>query len=117
MPPKRIPHKPPAEVEQLVLGAPDRIPCFGSQPLEQEFDLPCSTGAIGSILRKAGRSRRNKPPLPTRSLAVQKMAGAAFNLLQIHVKDLSDLASYRELIPLGPPRYQYTARTVPAGAL
>jgi transposase len=116
--PKRIPHKTPAEVEQRVLEARDRIPCFGPQRLKQEFDLPCSTGAIGRILRQAGRSRqRKKPRPPSRSLAPQKMAWPAFGLLQIDVQDLSDLPGYRELIPFGLPRYQYTARIVPEGAL
>ena len=31
------------------------------------------------------------------------------------VKDLSDLPGYRELIPFGLPRFQYTARIVPEG--
>lgn len=116
--PKRIPHKTPAEVEQRVLEARDQIPCFGPQRLKQEFDLPCSTGAIGRILRQAGRSRpRKKPRRPARSLAAAKLQWLAFGLLQIDVKDLSDLPGYRELIPFGLPRYPLTARIVPEGAI
>ncbi len=38
-------------------------------------------------------------------------------MLQSDVKDLSDLPGCGELIPFGLPRYQYTARVVPEGAL
>jgi len=116
--PRRIPHKTPPEVEQKVLEARDALPCFGPRRLKQTFDLPCSTGAVGRILRQAGRSRRRKKPRPpTRSLAAQKMQWRAFGLLQIDVKDLSGLPGYRELIPFGLPRYQFTARVVPEGGL
>jgi transposase InsO family protein len=35
----------------------------------------------------------------------------------VDVKDLSDLPGYRELIPFGLPRYQFTARIVPEGGI
>jgi transposase len=114
----RIPHKTPPALEQMVLQARDAIPCFGPHRLKQEFDLPCSTGAIGRILRQHGRSRRRKKPRPpVRSLAAVKMQGPAFSLVQVDVKDLKDLAGYRELIPFGLPRFQFTARMVPEGTL
>ena len=109
--PRRIPHKTPPELEQTVLQARDAIPCFGPQRLKQEFGLPCSAGAIGRILRQAGRSRRRKTPRPpVHSLARQKIEWRAFGLFEIDVKDLNDLAGYRELIPFGLPRFQFTAR-------
>lgn len=61
-----------------------------------------SSRAIGRILRQAERS-----------LAAQKMHWPPFALLQIDVRDLKDLPGYRELIPFGLPRYQFTARVVP----
>jgi hypothetical protein len=92
-----------AEVEQKVLQARDAIPCFGPQRLKQEFGLPCSTGAIGRILRRHGRSRRRKKPRPpARSLARQKMEWPPFGLVQIDVKDLSALASHRCGVDLRP---------------
>jgi transposase len=116
--PRRIPHKTPPELEQKVLQARDSIPCFGPHRLKQEFGLPCSTGAIGRILRQAGRSRRRKKPRPpVHSLARQKMQWPPFGLFEIDVKDLKDLAGYRELIPFGLPRFQFTARLVPEGTL
>jgi len=116
--PKRIPHKTSSQVEQRVLQARDQIPCFGPKRLKQEFGLRCSTGAIGRILRQRGRSRRRKKPRPpARRLAAQKMQWPPFGRLQIDVKDLRDLPAYRELIPFGLPRYQFTARLVPEGAL
>jgi len=116
--PHRIPHKTPQELEQRVLAARDSIPCFGPQRLKDEFALPCSTGAIGRILRQNGRSRRRKKPRPpARSLAAAKLAWRPFGLLQIDVKDLIDLPGYRELIPFGLPRFQFTARVVPEGGI
>lgn len=101
-----------------MLQARDAIPCFGPQRLQQEFGLGCSTGAIGGILHEHGRSRRRKQPRPpVRSLARQKMQWRPFGLLQLDVKHLKDLASYRELIPFGLPRFRYTARVVSEGAL
>jgi len=116
--PHSIPQKTPPEIERKVLQARDAIPCFGPQRLKQEFDLPCSTGAIGRILHQHGRSRRRKKPRPpVRSLARQKLQWPPFGLLQIDVKDLRDLPGYRELIPFGLPRFQFTARIVPEGTL
>lgn len=76
-----------------MLAARDAIPCFAPQRLKQVFGLPCSTGAIGRILRQHGRSRRRKKPRPpVRSLARPKMHWSAFALLHIEVRDLKDLA-------------------------
>jgi hypothetical protein len=59
-----------------------------------------------------------KSPVPrARSLAAEKLSWPAFGLLQVDVKDLSDLPGYRELIPFGLPRYQFTARIVPEGGI
>jgi hypothetical protein len=58
-----------------------------------------------------------KRPRPPRSLAAEKLSWPTFGLLQVDVKDLSDLPGYRELIPFGLPRYQFTARIVPEGGI
>lgn len=116
--PKRIPHKTPPELERAVLAARDRIPCFGPKRLKREFGLRASTGAIGRILKQNGRVRKHKKPRPRpRSLAAEKMGWRPWGRLQVDVKDLSDLPGYRELIPYGLPRYQFTARVVPEGAI
>jgi hypothetical protein len=62
--PRRIPHMTSPEVEQKALEARDALPCFGARRLTQTFVLPCFTGAVGRILRQAGRSRRRKIPRP-----------------------------------------------------
>lgn len=116
--PRRIPHQTPAAVERRVLQARQRIHCFGPQRLKRDFDLPCSTGAIGRILRQKGLVRsRKKLPRPKRSLTAEKMKWPPFSRLQIDTKDLSDLPNYQPLIrQAGFPRFQYTARLVPEGA-
>ncbi len=109
--PHRFRHKTLPAVEQIVLQARDSIPCFGPLRLKQEFGLRFSPGAIGRILRQAGRSRRRKKPRPpVRSLAEHKIQWPLFGLFEMDVKDLKDLAGYRELIPFGLPRFQFTAR-------
>jgi len=116
--PHSIPHKTSARLEHKVLQARDRIPCFGPKRLKDEFGLRCSTGAIGRILKQNGRSRsRKKPRKPARNLTSEKMQRPPFGRLQVDVKDLIDLPAYRPLIDVGWPRYQFTARMVPEGAL
>lgn len=116
--PHRIPNQTPAAMERRVLQARQRIPCFGPRRLKRDFDLPCSTGAIGRILDQKGLVRsRKKPPRPKRCLTAEKMKWPAFSRLQIDTKDLSDLPNYQPLIrQAGFPRFQYTARLVPEGA-
>lgn len=74
--PATIPDKasPSPQLEQKVLQARDRIPCFGPKRLKDEFNLDCSTGAIGRILKQNGRrSSRKKPRKPARNLTAEKM--------------------------------------------
>lgn len=96
-----------------------QIPCFGPQRLKGDFDLPCSTGAIARILRQRGLVRCRKKPCPReRDLSAEKMTWPPFSRLQMDVKDLADLPSYAGWIgSAGFPRYQFTARPVPEGAL
>lgn len=117
--PHTVPHQTPAAVERRVLAARRRIPCFGPRRLQRDFDLPCSTGAIARLLRQHGLTRsRKKPHRPRRDLSAQKMAWAPCARLQLDTKDLSDLPALQPLIQqAGFPRYQFTARLVPEGAL
>ena len=116
--PHRSPRQTSAAVERRVLAARRRIPCFGPRRLKRDFDLTCSTGAIGRILRQNGLVRsRKKPPRAKRCLTAEKMQWPAVSRLQIDTKDLSDLPRYPPLIRQGLPRFQYTARLVPEGAV
>jgi hypothetical protein len=58
-----------------------------------------------------------KDPARPRRAGAEKLRWPTFGLLQVDVKDLSDLPGYRELIPFGLPRYQFTARIVPEGGI
>lgn len=116
--PRRIPHQTPAAVERRVLAVRKQIPCFGPQRLKADFDLPCSTGAIARILRQHGLTRsRRKPHRPKVNLSAEKLRWKPCGRLQIDTKDLIDLPAYKPLIERGFPRYQFTARMVPEGAL
>jgi hypothetical protein len=109
-------HKTPPEVEQQVVEPRDAIPCFGPRRLKRYFDLPCSTGAIARILKQSGRSQRRKkaPPGPG-TPGPRNLGGRPSACSKSTSKTLSDLPGYRELIPFGLPRYQFTARIVPEG--
>ena len=117
--PKRSPQQTPAAVETRVLKARRRIPCFGPRRLKRDFGLPCSTGAIARLLRQHGLVRsRKKAHRPPRNLSAEKMTWRPFSRLQIDTKDLSDLPALQPLLECaGFPRYQFTARLVPEGAL
>lgn len=111
--------RPPRPWSERVLAVRRRIPCFGPRRLKRDFDLPCSTGAIARILQQRGLTRsRKKPHRPRLNLSAEKMSWAPFGRLQIDTKDLLDLPALRPLIQRsGWPRYQFTARLVPEGAL
>lgn len=117
--PRRIPHKTSPAVERRVLAVRRQIPCFGPRRLKRDFDLPCSTGAIARILKQRGLTRsRKKPHRPRLNLSAEKMTWPPFGRLQIDTKDLIDLPALCPLIQQsGWPRYQFTARLVPEGAL
>jgi hypothetical protein len=78
---------------------------------------PISAASVSNKLQHGPSRRRKRPRPPARSLAAQEIQWPPFGLSQIDVKDLSDLPGYRELIPFGLPRFQYTARVVPEGSL
>ncbi len=117
--PRHIPHQTSPAIERQVLAVRRRIPCFGPRRLKRDFDLPCSTGAIARILRQHALTRsRKKPHRPRRNLSAEKMTWRPLSRLQIDTKDLSDLPPYRPLLDTAAfPRYQFTARLVPEGAL
>ena len=92
---------------------------FGARRLKVEFDLPCSHGAIHRIIRQAGlvKPRRTKR-VKKNDLRRVKAQLRAFELVQMDVKYLTDLARYLPAIELhGCPAYEYTIRDVRTGAL
>ena len=116
--PHRIPHKTSSQLETRVVACRNQIPCYGPKRLKKLFNLSCSTGAIARILKHKQLTRsRKKTRKPKNDLTQQKMHWPAFGRLQVDVKDLIDLPPYKPLIDFGLPRYQFTARIVPEGAI
>lgn len=117
--PKRIPHKTSAEVESMVVKFKKRVPYYGARRLKEEFDLPCSTGAISRILKEKGLTRRKRKKYQKkRDLRAVKARYKPFERLQMDVKYLTDIPfywSYMKRYRL--PKYQFTVRDVKTGAI
>ena len=117
--PKHCPHKTPPELEELVVELRKRTRYFGPRRLKMEFDLPVSIGAIQRILRHHGLTAKHKKPRrKKRNLRAIKATLPPLCRLQVDVKYLNDIPHYvPQMVALDLPRYQYTARCVPTGAL
>ena len=117
--PKRIPHKTSPEVESMVVKFKKRIPYYGARRLKEEFDLPCSTGAISRILRERGLSRRKKKKYQKKNdLRAVKARYKPFERLQMDVKYLTDIPYYWSFMRrYRLPKYQFTIRDVKTGAI
>lgn len=117
--PGRIPHKTSAYLEQRVIEARQRVPCYGAARLKRMFLLKPSVGAIARILRQQGLTRRaRKRYQKKRDLREVKAAHRALSHHQVDTKHLYDIAHYWPQIKRhGLPRYQYTIRDTKSGAL
>lgn len=116
--PKHIPHKTSKEIEEWVLELRDRYPRWGVDRLGAHFDLRCSRGAAGRILRQAGRTRRRVKKRVRNDLRMEKMKLRPLEKVQVDTKDLNDIPEYAQgRRATGLPRYQYSARDVRSGAV
>ncbi len=117
--PRSCPHKTSAYHERRVLAARDQAPCFGPRRLKDLFGLGPSLGAIGRILRQAGRTRKpRKKSQKKNDLRAVKARYKAFERVQADTKPLYDIAAYwPQMRARGLPRQQYTHRDVKSGAL
>ena len=117
--PKQIPHKTPRPIEERVIELRKAHPAWGPERLKMHYELPVSTKAIARIIRQAGLVKRRKRKWKRqRDLRAQKQALKPFQLIQVDVKDLSDINQYwPQMRGLGLPRYQFSARDVRTGAI
>ena len=117
--PKRSPNKTAVAVEEKVLAARRRIPCYGPRRLKDNFALPCSTGAIARMLRERKLTRRvRKKHLKKNDLRAVKAKYAALSYLQMDAKSLWDIPHYwPQMKQLGLPRVEFTIRDVKSGAV
>ena len=117
--PKRIPHKTPKHMEEMILKHRDRLKSWGPVRLKDDFDLPMSTTAIYRILKQNKRiNKYKKKHTRQKDLRMLKMKMKSFEKIQVDVKDLCDIPRYWKQMKLfGLPRYQYTARDVKSGML
>ena len=58
--PRMIPHKTPSYLEEMVVLARQKVPCYGAKRLKVMFSLKPSIGAIGRILREKGLTRKQR---------------------------------------------------------
>jgi len=114
--PHRCPHRTPAPVERKIKKLRRRSG-FGAERLKHEFDLACSVGAIGRILRQARLTKaRKKKHRTKKDLREVKKRWNLFGQLSADTKCLFDIPHYWPfMMRLKLPRYQYTVREVVSG--
>jgi len=114
--PRRCPHQTPAAVEGVVARL-RRQSGYGAERLKMEFEIPCSVGAIGRILRQHQLVRpRKKKPQTKKALREVKKTWKLFSQLSADTKYLQDIPFYwPQMRQLGLPRFQYTVREVVSG--
>lgn len=115
--PHRCPHKTKNEVEQQVVALRTRLPGMGAKRMKEEFELPCSHGAIGRIFRANQLvKRRQKKHQRKKNLREMKRRWAIFQQIVTDTKDLTDIPLYwLQMQTLGLPGCQYTARDAKTG--
>lgn len=117
--PKRIPHKTSLYLEEEVIEARQKVPCYGAGRLKDMFALKPSIGAIGRILRERGLTRKPKKRYEKkRDLREVKARYKALTHHQADTKHLYDIPHYwPQMKDSGLPRYQYTIRDTKSGTL
>jgi len=115
--PRRCPHKTPASLEGQIVKLRKQTG-FGAERLVREFDLKVSHNAVARIIRHHGLTRpRKKKPVTKRQLRTVKRAWKLFGQLSADTKFLQDIPCYwPQMMRLGLPRFQYTAREIVSGA-
>ena len=114
--PQTCPHQTPSAVEGLVVRLRNQTG-FGAERLKQEFDVPCSVGAIGRILRQRQLVQpRKKKPQTKKLLREVKRHWPLFGQLSADTKYLQDIPLYwPQMRRLRLPGFQYTVREVVSG--
>ncbi len=114
--PNRCPHQTPKRIEKQVIKLREASG-FGAERLKMEFDLSCSSGAIGRILRQKGLTKTRKKKHKTKKdLRDVKKQWKLFGQLSADTKHLQDIPHYwPQMMRMGLPRYQYTVREVVSG--
>jgi len=117
--PHHIPHKTGKEVEEEVLRHRDSKPGWGAKRLKEDFEIPCSHGAISRILREYGKIKGRKKKKKVRNnLREIKDKFRSFERNCLDTKHLYDIPSYWvQMRALELPKYQYTFRDMKLGAM
>jgi transposase len=115
--PKHCPHQTPSSLEGLIVKLRQQT-AFGAQRLKQEFQLPVSHNAIARIIRQHGLTRpRKKKAVTKKQLRHVKRRWRLFGQLSTDTKYLQDIPHYwPQMMRLGLPRFQFTAREPVSGA-
>jgi transposase len=117
--PHHQPARTPPKIEQAVVAARKKAPCFGARRLVDMFALPIGKGAAHRILRDhhllRQRPRKHKRKADLRKI---KAAHQPLTRLQMDTKYLNDIPHYwPQMQAQGLPRFQYTVRDESTGAL
>jgi len=115
--PKHCPHQTSPALEGQIVKLRQQTG-FGAQRLVREFRLKVSHNAVARIIRQHHLSRpRKKKPATKKQLRTVKRTWKLFGQLSADTKFLQDIPLYwPQMMRLGLPRFQYTAREIVSGA-
>jgi len=115
--PTHCPHKTPAKVEQSVVELRKHVTGMGAKRMKEEFELPCSHGAISRIFKEHNLiKRRQKKHKRKKNLRELKRRWRIFQQMVTDTKDLTDIPPYwLQIQTMLLPKWQYTARDAKTG--
>ena len=117
--PKLSPFKTPPDEEREILRLRDDLKKIGAERMVREFGVQRSPSTVYRIFKRNKRiSSRWKKYKKKNDLRELKAKLKAFELIQIDIKELTDIPNYYQYARgKRLPRYQFTARDVKSGAL
>ena len=114
--PKSCPHKTSEKIEKQVVEIRKKAG-FSAKRLKEEFDIPCSHGAIERIIKEHGLTKKRKKKRKRKNdLRAVKAKLKPFEKIQMDIKYLCDIPYYYTQMKLYDlPQFQYTIRDVRTG--
>jgi len=117
--PKTIPHKLNKIIEEQIIKARSKVPCYGPKRLKWFFGIKASEGAIYRVLKQNNLTRKRRKKYQKKNdLREVKAKYKALSHHQLDVKHLYDISHYwSQMKKYNLPKYQYTIRDTKSGMI
>lgn len=115
--PKTCPHKLNISIENLIIKARKKVPCYGPKRLKWFFGIDASEGAIYRVLKQNKLTKKRRKKYQKKNdLREEKAKYKALTHHQLDVKYLYDISHYwPQMKKYSLPKYQYTIRDTKSG--